>query len=221
MSTGVFSSPKPVEARLPGCRFCQQLAVSGNSRADWTVIAETEHLVAVPSVGALVPGWLLVLPKKHHLNFAETVRGNSHIESELESMAVRWESLYGPLTWFEHGPKEAGSEVGCSIDHAHMHLAPLGEINLLHAAEDSPEGIYFKEVEELKEVGQAIDSNQSYLYIRLPNSTHWLAGSNRIPSQSLRRVIAARQGRYEEWDWKQFPRHDLLRETIRQATSLR
>lgn len=221
MSISALRSPKSIRRRQPGCRFCEQIAASGGPSDDWAVVAETEHLLAVPSVGALVPGWLLVLPKDHHLNFASAVGASSTIESELAVIAADWENRFGPLTWFEHGPKDAGSDVGCSIDHAHMHLVPLGNINLLPAAEAFLPTIHFEPIGELSEVKRAISEDRSYLYLQLPSNTHWLASSNRIPSQSLRRVIAAEQGRGGEWDWKQFPRHDLLRETISQATSLR
>lgn len=221
MSTRVLSSPKSVERSQSGCRFCQRLSDSDSWREDWTVVAETEHLVAVPSVGPLVLGWLLILPKGHHLNFADAVRMNPCIEQELEKLATDWEDLFGSLTWFEHGPRDVGSDVGCSIDHAHLHLVPLGELNLIHAARNQLEGLHFKAVRGLGDTRSAVDRGYSYLYVKLSDGTHWLAESNRIPSQSLRRVIATEQGRGEEWDWKQFPRDDLLRETINQATSLR
>lgn len=49
------------------CRFCGYLEEGADSFAQWAIIAETEHLVAVPSVGPLIPGWLLVMPKEHVL----------------------------------------------------------------------------------------------------------------------------------------------------------
>jgi ATP adenylyltransferase len=182
---------------------------------------ETERLVGVPSVGPLVPGWLLALPREHRLNFAEAMDRSAGIDLELTRLAERWEALFGPLTWFEHGPKVPGSDVGCSIDHAHMHLVPLGDLNLLHAARDQLDGIHFSPVESLSEVRDAITRDCSYLYIRLPDGTQWLAASNSIPSQSLRRVIASEQGCAEEWDWKRYSGPDLLSETIAQASLLR
>jgi ATP adenylyltransferase len=220
MSTGVLSSPASHKGRLLDCRFCQHLANPGEAGEEWAVVAETEHLVAVPSVGSLLSGWLLVLPKEHDLNFAAATDRSSRIESELTGLAADWEAVFGPLTWFEHGPKETDSAVGCSIDHAHMHLVPLGELNLLDAARSMLK-MRFNPVGALSEATQAIDQDCSYLYLQLPNNTQWLAASNSIPSQSLRRVIAAEQGREDEWDWKKFPRHDLVTKTLTQAASLR
>jgi ATP adenylyltransferase len=164
---------------------------------------------------------LLALPREHHLNFAEMIGRSPGIDAELAGLAEKWEKLFGPLTWFEHGPKEAGSEVGCSIDHAHMHLVPLGDINLVHAAETHLGGTRFAPIEAFDDIRDAIRYDRSYLYIRLPDGTQWLASSNSIPSQSLRRAIAIEQGRAEEWDWNDSPGHDLLTETIARATSLR
>lgn len=221
MSTGVLSSPVSHSGQSLDCRFCRHLAQSGEHCGEWAAVAETEHLVAVPSLGALAAGWLLISPKQHDLNFAAATSRNAEIESELTGLAEAWEAIFGPLTWFEHGPKQADSAVGCSIDHAHMHLVPLGSLNLLDAAEERLTGIHFSPMQELSEVTRAIDHDRSYLYLRLPDSSQWLAESNTIPSQSLRRVIAAWQGRADEWDWRSFPRYEIVEETISQATSLR
>jgi len=222
MSVGtLLGSARSTAPPLGSCRFCEKLAGDGPVNTNWTVVAETDHLVGVPSVGPLVPGWLLALPREHHLNFAEVIGHNPGVDCELAGLAKRWEKLFGPLTWFEHGPKEAGSDVGCSIDHAHMHLVPLAEMNLVSAAEVHLEAIRFASIETFSDIQDAIRCDRSYLYIRLPDGTQWLAPSDSIPSQSLRRAIAIEQGRADEWDWNDSPGQDLLTDTIARATSLR
>jgi diadenosine tetraphosphate (Ap4A) HIT family hydrolase len=219
MSTGIISSPTPAKIKLSDCQFCRHLADADSAGIEWTVMAETENLVAVPSIGALVNGWLLVVPKNHHLNFGDAIRRSPGLVSEMEEIAARWEATFGPITWFEHGPKQAGTKVGCSIDHAHMHLVPLGRIDLLAAARDRLGKASFTEISGFSALADAIDRGCSYLYIRLPDGTQWLEAANAIPSQSLRRVIAAEQGRAQEWDWKAFPRPELVHQTIARATS--
>jgi ATP adenylyltransferase len=190
------------------------MANSSGMADDWTVVGETKGLLAVPSVGALVPGWLLVLPKEHHLSYGTAIEKHPELELELAKLASFWESFYGPLTWFEHGPKEPGSDVGCSVDHAHMHLVPLGPLSLLERGQALSEDITFEPVDGLPCITSALEHDRSYLYLRLPDSSQWLAESNSIPSQYFRRIIAAEQGRPSEWDWKQFPRHELIRDIV-------
>lgn len=176
------------------------------------MVAETERFVAVPSLGSLVVGWLLVLPKEHMLSLGE-FGSDSH--GEIETIAADWASTFGPLTWFEHGPAHPSSAVGCSIDHAHMHLVPTGGLDLREAAARCMPGLGLERVEDPDgAIREAVDDGTPYLYLRSPDGTSWLAASEEIPSQAFRRCIAAAQGRSDQYDWRDFPRHDVLRETI-------
>lgn len=199
------------DASEAACRFCRHLSHETPPSADWTPVYETERFVAVPSIGALVPGWLLVLPTSHALNLAQLGQG---VEEEIESIARQWEELVGPVTWFEHGPHAPGSAVGCSIDHAHMHLVPLGGFDLLSGIRDLVPDLAFEGVPGLVSAQAAIESGESYLYLRTPHFGSSLARSQNIPSQAFRRVIAAHQGRPSEYDWDAFRRYDVVAQTI-------
>src|ERR1700712_4321803 len=52
------------------CGMCLNLSMRSDA-APWdTPILQSEHFVALPSLGALVPGWVLILPRSHFLNLA-------------------------------------------------------------------------------------------------------------------------------------------------------
>jgi ATP adenylyltransferase len=185
------------------------------------VVRQTDRLVAVPSVGSLVPGWLLVMPKVHALSLAEFGRSDmAGLEKEIGEIAATWSEIFGPLTWFEHGPCAPGSTVGCSVDHAHMHLVPLAGFDLLNATKTWMPEIEFERVDGLAAAVAAIDSDIPYLHLRTEDRKIWLARSHGIPSQAFRRVIATAQGRPEEFDWKNSPHPEALEETIRRALAL-
>jgi ATP adenylyltransferase len=211
------ASPDPASS----CRFCGYLEEGADSFAQWTIIAETEHLVAVPSVGSLIPGWLLVMPKEHVLSFgAVSADKLALLTAEVHRIAERWQSLFGPLTWFEHGPAKTRSSVGCGIDHAHMHLLPAGHLDLLNGARELFPALAFGEVAGPEAAADAVALGNPYLYLRTDDGRSWLTASRDIPSQAFRRVVAHQQKRPDEYDWKAFPRDDTLEATLKMVRRL-
>lgn len=204
---------------LPDCRFCGHLRDQSPARnGEWSILAETEHLVAVPSVGPLVPGWLLVVPKNHILSFGSAMPDTiATLAAETESIAERWQRLFGPLVWFEHGPARTRSSVGCGIDHAHLHLVPVAGEELLDGARTMFPSLDFRGVTGIAAAAAPVAHDQSYLYMRAEDGSSWLATSHEIPSQAFRRVIAHQQGRPLQYDWKAFPQHDALGATLKSA----
>jgi hypothetical protein len=50
------------------CKFCAKLKAQA-ARAPWNeFLIETENFAVVPSLGALVEGWLLMVPKEHYIS---------------------------------------------------------------------------------------------------------------------------------------------------------
>jgi diadenosine tetraphosphate (Ap4A) HIT family hydrolase len=175
-------------------------------------VARTERFVAVPSIGPLVPGWLLVIPTTHYLSFAQ-LETSEEIVDELREIADWWQHRHGPLTWFEHGPSAEGSLVGCGVDHAHMHLVPLQGFDLLLASRRQRPSLPFEPIDGPSDITEKSDG-EPYLYLQDEAGGSWLARSEEIPSQFFRRLIAAEQGRPEEFDWKRFPHRETLSLTL-------
>jgi diadenosine tetraphosphate (Ap4A) HIT family hydrolase len=108
------------------CIFCERLVI-GPSNAPWdTTIAETDNYTIVPTKGSLIPGWLLVVSKRHALCSGELSPGDfSCLEHAIGVAREFVEHHFGPATIFEHGPKFPGTSLGCGVDHLHFHVAPL------------------------------------------------------------------------------------------------
>jgi ATP adenylyltransferase len=87
-----------------------------------------------PTIGAIVPGWLLVIPRMSAFCFAELpVEIRRHINRAIDVVRNDLHVFGGRQYLFEHGSRHCGSKVGCGVDHAHAHLFCL-ESDLLKAA---------------------------------------------------------------------------------------
>jgi ATP adenylyltransferase len=168
-------------------------------------------MVAVPSVGALVPGWILIIPKRHVLSLAGLAAYEKRsFVAELHVLKRQYTERFGSVTLFEHGPALPGGAVGCSIDHAHMHIVPTGGLDLVARAQAYFPGFTWRKIDGLG----AVEPGVPYLFVEPPVGSAWVATGNDIPSQALRRVVAAELGCTDEYDWKAFPRFDTVRETL-------
>src|SRR4051794_17392481 len=95
--------------------------------AGWDLeILRTERFVALPSVGALVPGWTLVVPRRPLRNLSETSPQERTELAQIADTIAHALGMKGEHVYcFEHGSCEAGSLTGCGVDQAHLHIVPL------------------------------------------------------------------------------------------------
>lgn len=187
------------------CPFCPTFPNASKHAWD-IVLLESRHFTIVPTLGSILPGWILVVPKQHFLSFASIPK---HLHSELRQIRQLVEGImmpiFGSVTWFEHGASQPGGPVGCGIDHAHLHAVSLpfdmwqvlqqneklntiewGSISSLYAVDtiDYPNGYYFLEQGEQKpKIGRVMKKG-----IR----------------QFFRRVIAMYLGIPEHFDYAEF-----------------
>jgi ATP adenylyltransferase len=199
-----------VDAPARQCTFC-----AGFFDGREIPVAEDEQFVAWVSYGALVEGHLLVVPRRHTLNLSQLgpLDEMDALHTFVASVQALLSAQYGPVCAFEHGPAEVGTQVGCSIDHAHLHLVPWATSLVDAAIEDFPE-LPWRATPSLA-AGLREAADQAYLLVRDADGRSAIAASSQIPSQALRRTIAARLGKREEWDWKKNPRHDTVHRTLR------
>ena len=115
---------------------------------------------------------------------------------------------------FEHGPADPGTAVGCGIDHAHVHLVPAGSLDLTSTALREFSDLAWRPARSFSDTRDASVMGVPYLYVESPGAAAWIATGHDIPSQALRRILAAEQGRPDEYDWKAFPRLEMVQETI-------
>jgi len=192
------------------CRFCSVAdGASQPSVADRPWMSNSAYMALV-SVGALVPGWSLVIPRAHRLNMAaDLTLAEGH--EFIASVVARVEAQFGPAAVFEHGCASSESQTGCGVGHAHLHVVPLAF--------------------ELVSAARAFDPDRRWDYCKLQdvaamtNGREYLFAANRYEgaategsftileegiSQFFRRVIARELGRDDEYNYREFPQMDTV-----------
>lgn len=111
------------------------------------------------------------------------------------------------MAFFEHGPIRPGTPTGCGVDHAHLHVVPLG-FDLLGAL---PEGMDWETVQS-HDPWAGLGHRD---YLLAGDGERWLACEPAAPrSQLLRRLIAERAGHGASWDHNVHPWEDNVWRTL-------
>jgi len=166
---------------------------------------ESEHFVALPTLGALIEGWLLIVPRAESICIGALNKpGIEELRRFVDEVANVLMSEYGTLAVFEHGPSSAASTTGCGVDYAHLHLVPTA-LDLRSGSAEFVPDIYWQPVDSLTYLPKIHRRGQSYLYIEQPYGNQgYIATPDHIPSQLFRRVIAQHIGYPESYDWRSF-----------------
>jgi len=195
--------PSLVSKPLDACRAC-------NIPGSEPLVAQDNFGFSVPSLGALVEGWVLVFPRRHvlalnQLSDLEWSEFNRHAELTRQMVKV----AYGEFIQFEHGSAGVGRTAACGVDHAHLHIVALS-IDLreaIHHIEHEVGAFDWEPVAGRVPMGVASD------YIWVQDATgQWMAQADVLPSQVVRRAIAAAI-ECDEWDWKLAHRRELMLRT--------
>jgi diadenosine tetraphosphate (Ap4A) HIT family hydrolase len=170
----------------------------------------------LPSFGALLEGWLLVVSSRHVTSLAELQVDEWDAFIALRDQAATLVGAeYGSWIMFEHGAAGSLRQAGCGVDHAHSHIVPL-DIDLrtsIRYVRDMVGDFNWSRSESQPQLIPGHD------YIWLHDRTgQWISSRPAIPGQVVRRAIAARLG-VEVWDWKADLRLDLALATTNRLTT--
>jgi len=199
---------------MMACEVCNEL--SSNEPAFWNEpLFESANFFVLPSLGALVEGWLLLLPKQHAVSMGalgdELIAEMQYVKNLLVSAMGR---NYPSVCAFEHGPSKANSLVGCGVDHAHLHVVPLA-FDLADAAAPFLPCDASWERSGWDHCRVAFRAGKDYLYLEQPIGSGRIAVHDSIGSQVFRKAIAARVGIPEQFNWREYPRLEVASRTIR------
>lgn len=180
-----------------------------------TPLLESEDWVAAPSLGALIPGWLIVLPRAAALNFQQWSRADRTPLSVLASVAYQLGLKSHEYIWFEHGPRAKGTTVGCGLDYAHLHILinPPFTFNQLVDCVRSDDRVAWNDV-QADDVYSRSAASGSYFAIG-HGSRAFLASDVEVAgSQYIRRAIANLVGLSDTWNYRAFPHHENIQKTV-------
>lgn len=188
---------------MEACRLCSE--ISAVIPKAWNeALFESANFVAIPSLGSLVEGWLLLVPKVHRICMGALGDDLHEMLQIKAAVASVLEQQYGSVCVFEHGPSAEKRHVGCGVDHAHLHFAPL-EFDLATAALPfMPNQTTWRDAGP-EDCRSAYKLGKDYLYIEQPLGVGRIAIADAFGSQILRRTIAKEIGKPDEFNWREYP----------------
>jgi diadenosine tetraphosphate (Ap4A) HIT family hydrolase len=199
---------------MTNCRLCFNSLQTGPAETWNRPLFESANFVVLPSLGALVEGWLLLVPKKHSICLG-ALQGS--VDAEMHQfkhfLFAELQRQYGQVCAFEHGPARANLSIGCGVDHAHLHIVPVA-FDLASAVKSFlPKDASWSKA-GLGECRDAFRRGQDYLYLEQPVGLGRIATHQQIGSQLFRRAIATRIGMPEQFNWREYPQVSNVSATI-------
>ncbi len=178
------------------------------------ILFESENFAVMPSLGSLVEGWLLIVPKTHYLSIGQIA--NDMLYHELDELMKEVgdivKSNYGNYIIFEHGPSEEKSVVGCGVDYAHIHIVPLS-IDLIKKCEEHNLDFIWNKVAGIASTSLLAKENLAYLFLSKFEES-FIATGEKFESQLFRKLIAESLGKEGMWDWKKYPFEENIQATL-------
>jgi ATP adenylyltransferase len=197
------------------CPFCTEFdapeaSIFGHMMGDRLpnrVIYEDENFILMPPLGQFMEGGLLLLTREHLLSLA-------HLRPELfdalerlltairQALMARWG--VSPLI-FEHGPAPDRGKGLCCVDHAHLNIFPAPVQVHPHLASR-----LHSEVGSLADLRKLRRAEFGYLFVQENDGSRRVYDGQDVPTQLVRRIIAAQMGVPDRWHWRDYPGFDEL-----------
>jgi hypothetical protein len=201
----------------PNGRFATILADNpvGRDIYDQPLLITPEWAVA-PTLGAIVPNWLIVIPRRPALNFrnwfAQTGRNP---ETVIAALLAHLSLTADHVLWFEHGPRQIGTDVGCGVDYAHLHVIiyPEFSFNTLMRQIETSAKLNWQRGTSGTAYSQLSGEN-SYLVLGKGECVTIAERVEEVGSQFLRRMIAALSGQAHSWNYRRYQHRQNIVATI-------
>ena len=212
---------------ISGCCFCDEylhprdsqyyLALGQSIGVDSRIVLETEHWYAVPSLGCLTAGHLLLVCKRHYPGAASLPEGLYLEMLELKSAveAVVYGKTGLRCLAFEHGTTSASYRGANSVDHVHLHVLPFArdlwsEISKTHELQG------FLTVAGYRNLFSVWSNHRPETYLLfqdLNRRIFYRPDARGFPSQFFRKCLAP-YFQVKEWDWRRSFNQEAFLETI-------
>ncbi|HKR48307.1 MAG TPA: HIT domain-containing protein [Pseudonocardiaceae bacterium] len=206
--------------------FCDELAGAAETSFFRTyrgdpesrVLGRTENLAVIADLSPLTSGHILILSKRHHLNFARVVENYPfEITTLLNLLLPQYVQTFGRMTILEHGSAENMVNGAC-ITHAHLHLLPISRQAVDEMMES--DGLRWTSFPSLEDFGRPPWTRSAYYLSGAESCFRLYEPTPGLPRQYLRSVAGAILGIPDpEWDWAVVVRKELFRETIARTSN--
>jgi diadenosine tetraphosphate (Ap4A) HIT family hydrolase len=201
------------------CDFCCEF--SGNSENSFgriyggnpgsRILFQSSNFAVIPSLGQVVEGYLLVVPKQHFPAIGDLPPTSLMELAAIVQLAGKiLKSAHGPCIFFEHGTRCEGVG-GCGIYHAHLHATPLaGASDPVGALKET---FPFTELDQFTDIAKQSAGLSTYLFYKSWSGRFYLFDTGPLPSQYMRRLLADALGS-RDWDWRFAGREARLLATL-------
>jgi ATP adenylyltransferase len=209
----------PSEGPVLNSRFANILSDACPRPLYDTVLRDTGTMVVTPTLGSIIPNWILAIPKRHAANAARWAQDERN-DPLLAIKDVTRSFGRDPrdVIWFEHGATEPRSIVGCGVDHAHIHILLTPPFSSERLCEEARAEVGLGWSVDRGDAYAAIDSSQSY-FVAGHGDQFLLAQSvETAGSQFFRKAIARIVDRDAAWDYRSHPHMENVVETIANAS---
>jgi ATP adenylyltransferase len=199
-------------------RFAAPLGLSSESCNLFDkVLFQTDEFVVIPTLGSIVPNWLLIVPRKESLSFATWSKKLLKNPSDLLDQVVTHFSVTSDrVIWFEHGPNVDGTSVGCGVDRAHLHVIidpPFTVKAFSELAMESFSGEWQK-FASMAACYEGVVPGSSYLSLGADELFIMAQNVDGVGSQFFRKIIAKLCGTPELWDYRRYAHLGNVEKTL-------
>ncbi|MFD0437293.1 HIT family protein [Streptomyces chartreusis] len=208
---------------MPDCDLCQAVSPTVQECAlqrhlrpgQQRIVATSRYAAAVPTIGAFVPGYLLIVPTRHVLSLGRLPDDElKDLEEFARHEAERLHHVYRqPVLAFEYGLNVPD---GRRVGHGHLHLLPT----TADLAECLAKQLPGHKIDSFTELPRSDDTS----YIAVQDWTG-VTMCHPVPNEAaprlrLREIVAHLDRRVpgETWDWQSHPFPDKMRRTIDDLT---
>ena len=184
------------------------------SRAKTRLLYETKNFVVLPSLGQIVEGYLLIMPKGHYRSFAlldeELFEEAESVYSETETILRR---TYTRPIFYEHGMGYSASGNGCCVDHAHIHAIPVS-LSLFACLQKE---FKWNNIQKLGDLSRMVRGSH-YLFVQDSSQQKRVYYASNVKAQYIRHLVAEQLGTPDKGDWMLYPGVEELLATLRRMS---
>lgn len=194
---------------MQNCKKCRFCSINTGKYLHGTVdtpIISNEDFFVIPSIGAIIEGWTLVIPRNHTYSMRNYYT-NKNLCDITNKTITALQKNYGQIIAFEHGADGDNSPTSCGTDHAHIHLVPFNGSFSDAIGEEKFTWIPCR----LDEIPHITQRYEYLFYTEINPSMDWNKQTGKIhileapTSQYFRRIIAKHHGLEEQYDYKSHP----------------
>lgn len=200
---------------MNSCRFCNIIDMKKRDDSSFpvynTILYETCNFLVLPTLGAFVPGYVMVISRKHIFSMAylteEEMQELGDLVKYLKNILLRKFGV-SPIL-FEHGSAlDFCEESACSVEHAHLHLVPINLSKEDKIIEDAG-AIQIADLQTVR-----IYKGKPYMLYVNEKEQHYISNNTMLSSQYMRKWIAKEIEHSSEWDWRKYEFIDNITKTI-------